>query len=70
MILILGLILLVYALTIGHLIYGFDQIPTYKKSDNKPETYFAIVVPFRNEKGKFTSSFGKFQKFKLSKKLV
>lgn len=50
MILILGLILLVYVVTIGHLIYGFDQIPTYKKSDNKPETYFAMVVPFRNEK--------------------
>lgn len=49
MILVLGLILLVYVLTIGHLIYGFDQIPTYTKSDDKPETYFALVVPFRNE---------------------
>lgn len=49
MTLILGLILLIYALTIGHLIYGFDQIPTYKKSDGNPETYFAILLPFRNE---------------------
>jgi cellulose synthase/poly-beta-1,6-N-acetylglucosamine synthase-like glycosyltransferase len=49
MTLILGLILLVYVLTIGHLIYGFDQIVTYKNSEAKPKTYFAIVVPFRNE---------------------
>jgi cellulose synthase/poly-beta-1,6-N-acetylglucosamine synthase-like glycosyltransferase len=49
MTLILGLILLVYALTIGHLIHGFDQIKTYKNNDAKPKTYFAIVVPFRNE---------------------
>lgn len=46
---ILLLILLVYALSIGHLIYGFDQIKTYKNDDAKPKTYFAIVVPFRNE---------------------
>ena len=49
MTLILGLILLVYVLTIGHLIYGFDQIVTYKNSEATPKTYFAIVVPFRNE---------------------
>ena len=49
MTLILGLILLIYALTIGHLIYGFDQIVTYKNSEATPKTYFAIVVPFRNE---------------------
>ncbi len=49
MTLILGLILLVYVLTIGHLIYGFDQIVTYKNSEVTPKTYFAIVVPFRNE---------------------
>ena len=49
MILVLGLILFVYILTIGHLIYGFDKIPVYKNTDSNPKTYFAIVVPFRNE---------------------
>ena len=45
----LFLILLIYVLTISHLIYGFDQIKAYKSSDSKPKTHFAIVVPFRNE---------------------
>ena len=49
MILVLGLILFVYILTIGHLIYGFDKIPVYKNTDSNPKIYFAIVVPFRNE---------------------
>ena len=45
----LFLFIFIYVLTISHLIYGFDQIKTYKNSDSKPKTYFAIVVPFRNE---------------------
>ncbi|PWA05651.1 glycosyltransferase family 2 protein [Flavobacterium psychrotolerans] len=49
MTLIIALILFIYVLTIGHLIYGFDKIHTYKSSDTKPKTHFAIIVPFRNE---------------------
>jgi cellulose synthase/poly-beta-1,6-N-acetylglucosamine synthase-like glycosyltransferase len=47
--LILLLILLVYAVTIAHLIVGFHTIKTFHPIEDKPKTFFAIVVPFRNE---------------------
>ena len=49
MTLILLLIVLVYVVTIGHLIVGFDRIPTFHPNLVTPKTFFAIVVPFRNE---------------------
>jgi len=49
MIFVFILILFVYCLTIGHLIYGFNQVKNYKSNDVSPKTFFAIVVPFRNE---------------------
>ncbi|WP_309640952.1 glycosyltransferase [Flavobacterium sp.] len=49
MILILLLILLVYVVTIAQLIVGFDKIKTTHFTQSKPKTFFAIVVPFRNE---------------------
>lgn len=49
MMLVLVLILFVYVITISHLIYGFDKIYTFKNTNTEPKTYFAIVVPFRNE---------------------
>lgn len=51
MIIILLLILFIYAITIVQLILGFDKIQTYQlsNSNQKPKTFFAIVVPFRNE---------------------
>ncbi len=49
MTLILLLFLLVYVVTIGHLIAGFNQIKTYHPTECQPKTFFAIVVPFRNE---------------------
>ena len=65
----LFLILFVYVLTIGHLIYGFEQIPIYEKSDGKPETYFAIVVPFRNESTNLLSLLESFKKMNYPKTL-
>jgi len=50
MILILILILCIYVVTIAQLIWGFDKIKFYTVSENKPKTFFAIVVPFRNER--------------------
>jgi glycosyltransferase involved in cell wall biosynthesis len=50
--LVLSLILLIYVLTIGQLIYGFDKIKTYHlptTNHQPPTTFFAIVIPFRNE---------------------
>ena len=69
MILVIGLILFVYVITISQLIYGFDQIPTYTKSDDKPETYFAIVVPFRNESTNLHSLLESFKNLNYPKTL-
>ena len=46
---ILLVLFIVYAVIIAHLIYGFDQIKSYENKILNPKTYFAIVVPFRNE---------------------
>jgi len=43
------LVILVYAVTIAQLIYGFEKIKTFVPTDQIPKTYFSIVVPFRNE---------------------
>lgn len=42
-------IAIVYVLTISWLIYGFTQVPLYKKQEVTPKTTFSILVPFRNE---------------------
>ena len=51
MMVILSLILFIYVITIAQLIYGFDKIETYEPTDTSlpPATFFAIVIPFRNE---------------------
>ena len=51
MMVILSLILFIYVITIAQLIYGFDKIKTYELTDTSlpPATFFAIVIPFRNE---------------------
>lgn len=50
--LILVVFLFIYVLTIGQIIYGFNQIKTYHiptTNNQQPTTFFAIVIPFRNE---------------------
>ncbi|WP_163397919.1 glycosyltransferase family 2 protein [Flavobacterium fluviatile] len=47
--LILFIILKIYIITIGLLIYGFFKVKKYQKSDLEPKTRFTIIVPFRNE---------------------
>ncbi|MBZ4041606.1 glycosyltransferase family 2 protein [Flavobacterium hibisci] len=47
--LILFVILKIYVITIGLLIYGFFKVKRYQKSDLEPKTSFTIIVPFRNE---------------------
>ncbi|HEX8017498.1 MAG TPA: glycosyltransferase [Flavobacterium sp.] len=48
--LILFVILKIYVITIGLLIYGFFKVKKYQKSNLEPKTSFTIIVPFRNEK--------------------
>ncbi|CAD0004095.1 glycosyltransferase family 2 protein [Flavobacterium chungangense] len=47
--LILFVILKIYVITIGLLIYGFLKVKKYQKSNLGPKTSFTIIVPFRNE---------------------
>lgn len=42
-------VILMYAVTVAQLIVGFGRIKTYNPSGKTPQTYFSIVVPFRNE---------------------
>ena len=46
---VLLLILIVYVLFIVQLIYGFNKVKTFEKTELKPKTSFSIIVPFRNE---------------------
>lgn len=49
MILLFALILLMYVVTLAQLIAGFDKVKTTPFEPKQPRTFFAIVVPFRNE---------------------
>jgi len=49
MIVFLTLVVLIYLATIAQLIYGFGKIKTFHTTEMQPKTFFAIVVPFRNE---------------------
>ena len=42
-------VLLLYVLVIGLLIYGFDKVETYNLKNGPRKFRFSIVVPFRNE---------------------
>lgn len=46
---ILFMILAIYSISIGLLIYGFTKVNTINFTGLKPKTKFSIVVPFRNE---------------------
>src|SRR4051812_40775862 len=50
MILIPALLLTFYCLTMLQLIYGFRKIKAPHQIERKPQTFFSIVVPFRNER--------------------
>ncbi|WP_369754113.1 glycosyltransferase [Flavobacterium sp. WC2409] len=49
MMLILIIILSIYFITIGALIYGFTKIKKYDAIGLEPKTEFTIIVPFRDE---------------------
>lgn len=49
MILVLYIIIAIYCLVIGALIYGFSKVNNYESIGLKPKTKFSIIVPFRNE---------------------
>lgn len=47
------IILFLYLIFIGLLIYGFDKVIPFQKIDLKPKTTFSILVPFRDEEAVF-----------------
>lgn len=46
---VLFMILAIYSISIGILIYGFTKVNTINYTGLKPKTKFSIIVPFRNE---------------------
>lgn len=46
---VLFLILAVYVVFILQLIFGFDKVKSFERTDDQPKTSFSIIVPFRNE---------------------
>ncbi|MDL2141290.1 glycosyltransferase [Flavobacterium tructae] len=44
-----SVILGIYLITIGLLVYGFFKVKKYQNTDLKPQTSFTIIVPFRDE---------------------
>ncbi|WP_166922713.1 glycosyltransferase family 2 protein [Flavobacterium poyangense] len=47
--LVLFVILILYMITIGWLIYGYGKVKKYQEKNLEPKTSFTIIVPFRNE---------------------
>ena len=47
--LILFVIILLYAFSIGILAYGIKKVPYFEGPELQPKTHFSIIVPFRNE---------------------
>ena len=43
------IILSIYSIIIGFIIFGFTKVKKYQKPDLTPKTNFTIIVPFRNE---------------------
>ncbi|MFV8345920.1 glycosyltransferase family 2 protein [Flavobacterium sp. ZB4P13] len=46
---VLFIVLLIYSVSIGLLIYGFTKVNTINYTGVKPKTKFSIIIPFRNE---------------------
>lgn len=42
-------VLVIYVVFILQLIFGFDKVKTFVRTNEKPVTKFSIIVPFRNE---------------------
>lgn len=46
---IIFIVLGIYVVCILQLIFGFDKVKSFIRTDEKPATKFSIIVPFRNE---------------------
>jgi len=50
MVFVLFFILLLYSAFIVQLLFGFNKLKYFEKTEKPPQTSFSIIVPFRNEK--------------------
>lgn len=46
---VLFFVLIIYVVFILQLVFGFDKVKSFERTDEKPKTSFSIIVPFRNE---------------------
>ena len=67
---IIGIVLIIYILFIGQLIYGFNQMKHFSKKEIVPKTSFSIVVPFRNERENLPHLLHSISKLNYPKDLV
>ncbi|WP_298898373.1 glycosyltransferase [uncultured Psychroserpens sp.] len=49
MLIIVLTITILYLLSIGSFVYGFDKVVDFKMEDLSPKTKFSVIIPFRNE---------------------
>ena len=49
MLVLIFIIVVLYLLVIGSIIYGFDKVPEFNIEEIDPKTNFSILIPFRNE---------------------
>jgi glycosyltransferase involved in cell wall biosynthesis len=49
MIIVLSIVLLIYVVLIVQLVFGFNKVQSFVRTDSTPKTSFSIIVPFRNE---------------------
>ena len=69
MIFVISLILFVYSVAIGVLIYGFTKVNSFEYLGLKPITKFSIIVPFRNESENLPLLLSSFSKLNYPKEL-
>ena len=64
------LILSIYILLIGQLIYGFNKVKSFESNNIKPITVFTIIVPFRNEAKNLPKLLESFSKLNYPRELI
>ena len=65
----LFLIVAIYVVFIAQLIYGFNKVKTFERTEVKPKTSFSIIVPFRNEAKNLPKLLKSISKLKYPKEL-
>jgi len=66
---ILFLIVVIYVVFIAQLIYGFNKVNTFERTEVNPKTTFSIIVPFRNEAKNLPQLLKSISKLKYPKEL-